>query len=687
MKPAGPHTPPPPYDEHRHERPARLETSVKQVSSLHKTDQDGAQGQKLQEMVSAYNMQHTCVGRQCDKREPRSDSRGQLIDSLVAPKKFIHYVTIEPLAFLAILAIYIEFPSIQDLIYTKICLQVVSNHSNLTAILNQTYPSVMSRDTNLQSIVETSQLSARGRISQMDTIGANQTISPIANLRPFNYQSTGHFICDRLNKTATPPDVKREISQLDSLFWLKYQLIICLLCGLSSPYWGGMSDKIGRLIPLNFPILMAAISNTISLIFGLLISMDSHHLFKIEWLYLGALLTGISGGQAIIIVNSFSVISDNSSSESRSKRMTVLETIIYLSHMAGFFTNKHIMTLGLSPIGSPWLNRHFVAFSLCVLLNLVCILYSVVKLRHHKFHRFLNNFEREQQETNAGELFTTGNSSNISGHLNRMDSNGIPTLGPEADINFGASSDRQRELTCSSPDDVDGPIAKADKRFTSWAVVLTLDYYRQTYSTITARRESRNIIWLLLFCGFISALSLTSLISLLYIYLRMDPFNWTTSQYSSWNSINSAGKGVALICLTLSMKFIRGWNVPDPLVAAVGFLSKGIGLTMIALAPSSAIIDWAPLALIFSEFSMPPMRSLLSKLVIHEEVGKIYSCLAAIQSLCFLAGNVIFYVAYNSLDLHNFFRISFIVVASLQFVAVLVMLSVYHHLRKRVIFI
>lgn len=690
MKPASP--PPPNQDQH--------ESTVSNLGY----DLHAGQRTSPKELADRYNRQHNCAMNSAHSPQTRSDSRGRLVDTLIAPKRFFNYITIEPLAFVAILALYIEFPSIQDLIYTKICLQVVSNHPHLSASnMNSTIAQVTSRSlqvaqTGISSFNPANATRSLNYLNlDLDRI-SNSTRLPLnANGRiqqppstipvkpqEVNYQTADHFLCDRLNKTAIPKDIRQEISNLDSLFWLKYQLIICILCALSSPYWGGMSDRIGRLIPLNLPILMAVLSNLISLIFGISISMNSHHLFRIEWLYLGALLIGISGGQAVMIVNSFSFISDNTSNESRSKRITILETVIYLSHGAGFFINEHIMKLGLSPIERAWSNRHFVAFSICIILNLFCTLYTLLRLRHYKFHRFLNNFEREQQEAAAGSYHTSGGSVGPLASLSRLDSCGVPVRLGDREI---SNPDRQRELTSSTPDDLDGPIVKADKRFSHWGVVLTLDYYKQTYVTITKRRDSRALIWSLLLCGFISALSLTSLMSLLYVYLRMDPFNFSTSQYSSWNFLNSIGKGLALVTLTLCMKFVRGWNVPDPLVAAIGFLSKAIGLTMIGLAQSPLLVSWAPCALILSEFSMPPMRSLLSKLVIQEEVGKIYSCLAAIQSLCFLLGNIIFYLAFNSLDLQDFFQVSFLVVAALQFVAVLIMLSIYHHLRKRVIII
>lgn len=640
----------------------------------------------------------------------------QFIESMSVKKRFFSHITVEPVAFLAILALYIEFPSIQDLIYTKICLQVVSNHPvNLASnrllphqLLNSTQAPVMlstlSSSTNDESNPVRSNISQAGVInfkvdSQMaylngslsstlappnsnGRIGSGENMNQI-HIQPLDTSyllgnsPNAHLLCDRMNKSAAPSSVRQEIADEVSLFWLKYQILVCLLCAISCPYWGGISDQVGRLIPMNTSILAAALSNVISLAFGMLISLNSHQLFRVEWLYIGGAMIGVAGGQAVLIVNAFGFLSDNTTSEARSKRVMVMESVIFVAHSVGFLASKYIMKLGLSSIEKPWLNRHFVAFSACVLLNLLSFLYSICKLRHHKFHRFLNNFEREQQEA----TFANASSSTLA----TVDSRSNHANNGETGM---VSSERLRELTASTPDDLDGPIAKSDKRWSNtWSILFTLKYYSQTFDTATKERDSRSIILLLLLCGFFSAMSLATLMSLLYVYLKMDPFNWTTSQYSAWNSYGSMSRGVALIGLTICMRFIKGWNVPDALVAALGFLSKGAGLLMIALANSSAIVFWSLVALTPSEFSLPPIRSLLSKLVARDELGKVYSCLAAIQSICFLIGNVAFYLAYNTLDMQNFFQLSFIVVAGFQFAAVIIMLIVDTTLRRRVMII
>lgn len=702
-------TPPPPYGAHSESdvacRASPLEETIPKSRESGVPHYDGkipmspgaisdrsTQPHKLQDQTDQFGPQPTCCVM---RRSSHSEQQAQFINAMSAPKKFFNFVTVEPLAFLAILAIYIEFPSIQDLIYTKICLQVVSDlpHINQTQqfvtprplISHSITRSRLNETLNNQSIVsqnfnrEPQKSLSNGRIGQqVDAVTAPPNLLQSNDHQALSGLSKGDVrqLCDRMNRTAIPLKIRQEIIEEDSLFWLKYQLIICSVCALSCPYWGGMSDKINRLIPLNVPIIVSVLSNTLSLIFGFLISLNSHDSLSVDWLFLGAVMVGLSGGQAVVIVGSFSFISDNTSSESRSVRVAILESVIYLSHSVGFLLTKFIMKLGLATPEQIWLNRHFVAFGLCVLLNIICVIYSTLKLRHQRFHRILNNFERNQQEAFAGESISTGTAA-LRGNLSGSD---CATSGA-----VSSNHERLRELTASTPDDLDGPIVRADRSWSSWGTVLLFNYYKETYTTTTKKRESRNVIILILLCGFISAMSLSILMSLLFIYLRTEPFEWTTSQYSSWNFITSITRGVALVCLTIGMKFMKNWNIPDPIVAAVGFLSKGIGLTMIALAQSTDIVNWSLLAFVMSEYSMPPIRSLLSKLVVREEVAKIYSCLAAMQSICFMMGSIILYFAYTSLKLQSFFRLSFFVVAGFQFLAVIIMLSIYTKLRRRVI--
>jgi hypothetical protein len=642
----------------------------------------------------------------------------QFVRSLVAPRSLLDRLSVEPLAFLAIVALYLEFPAIQDLIWTKICLDIVSRHpeattpsttlthpsgqqvpfnattpfnsqapfnNNHSAADGQHDPLLASNSTHTN--FDISQLPANGLIQQQSNSSTSPPLATTSNTTTHHdrhgaLSASQHLLCDRLNRKSVPDAIRQEIIDADSLFWLKYQILICALCLLASPYWGGLSDKIGRLVPMNVPIVAALVCNMISLVFGLLISLNSHALFHIEWLYLGAIIVGLSGGQSVLIMNVFSFLSDNTTSEERTRRVTVLESVIFVAHSLGFFLSKMIMLLGLDPPDRPWLNRHFVAFAACVLLHALCVLYSMAKLRHHTFHRFLNNFEREQQEAAIMDSSDQFGSSSLS--LSRPAGGGAGHSVAGADLVGGPAGERLRELTSSTPDDPDGPIARSDK--SNWSfkdTMMTFSYYRETYEIATKRRDTRATILLLLLSGFISSLSLATLMSLLFIYVKMEPFNWSTSQYSWWNSLSSITRGVALVSLTLAMRFYSGWSVPDPLVAALGFLAKGVGLLTLGLAQSSAHLNWALMPFAFSEFSMPPIRSLLSKLVVREELCKIYSCLGALQSFCFILGNLAFYAAFTIYTDQQLFRFNFLVVAAIEFGAVVLSLVIYTIIRSQ----
>lgn len=601
--------------------------------------------------------------------------QSSLIRSLSTRRGIFSHVTVEPATFCAVLALFIELPSVQDLIYTKICLENTANqtsqhpyhHSSLANNLN---PATTPIRLNDYANSTNNYLPSNGRIQGDSNV--IETIEVITH-RDDPY---GLLLCDRINKTRLAPQTRQSIENHYQKFWLTYQLIICLMCAFTAPYWGGISDRIGRLIPLNIPLLMASVSSGFYLCCGILASLGMESFYSVKWLYLCAILVGLSGGQAVVIVNSFGFVSDNSSLESRSKRIVILETVQNVGHSIGFMLAKYIMRMSLDINTNlpKWLNRHAIAFITCMLLNLSGILYSVIFLRHLKFHRFLNNFEQEQQETTAGNGYALKLDSVILQRSNN-DASGVHQSTP-----------RLYPVNSSSQANLDDALAN-DSDHKCLSVFWTLGYYKQTYTTLTKPREFRSIILLLLLCGFISSTSLALLISLLYIYLRANPFNMSTSDYSSWNMWTSINQGIALILLSLCMKFVRSWDVPDPLVASLGFLSKSLGLLMIGLAESSGVITWASLAFILSEFSMPPIRSLLSKLVVQDELGKVYSSLSALLSLCFVFTNIAFYLAFNTIEHRQFYRLSFLVVSGLQFGAFATMLYIYTRLRRKTIIV
>lgn len=609
------------------------------------------------------------------RRLPQLNDQSTFVRSLTTTRSSIPYVTIEPVTFLSVLALFIEFPSLQDLLYTKICLQY--------------FPEPDSDDIKMNPSINYTSISAFTRQSrhQLNTNDStNYQLLMYNNARnDDNYETlvSRIRICDQSDKTSLNQNIRIQIEIEQQTCWLIFQITIGFLCALTAPFWGGVSDKIGRLLPLNLAILSAILANGVYLIAGVLICIDKHELFPMGCFYITAVLIGLSGGQAVVLVNSFGFISDITSNESRSKRIVVLETIQNIAHTCGWLLSRIVTTLPIfikKGSSSFYKNRHIEAFSLSMTLNILAILYSIISLRHHKFHRFLNNFEREQQAA------ATQNSpiDTISESITRThDVNSEQTTNSRVFRVSYHGEARMRSLQSNGQNDLDSSLEALEPHRPCWKSVWTFEHYRQTFVTLTKSRDSRCTILLLILCGFISYTYLTITLSLLYIYLTASPFKFETASYSIWNMINSILQGATLIGLSISMKLIKRWDLPDPLIGSLGFLSKALGLLAIGLAKTDKMIYWISLILIFSELTMPPIRSLLSKLVVKDEIGKVFACLSALTSICIVSSNVIFYVAWKSLRQENFYRLIFIGVASLHFGCFVIMLYIHNQLRNR----
>lgn len=720
-----------------------------------------------------------------------SNAQVQFIYSLTGRRNFLRSITTEPLTFLAILSLFIEFPVIQDLIYTKVCLETVANNNNtligsnslnLNQKINQSNPTINIELSNITIVptinsshefeygdgssqhpnfsspynsssqtlpsnnsvtdnvpdlsIITEQLAPEGKIQNFSNLVAQvqaQLTASSSSSQQKQESNTGKNatllkMCTKNSgNEITDKELRNKIDNSYLDFWLRYQMTICFICMLTIPYWGGLSDRIGRIIPLCAPIVTALCGNILSIVYTIIIKMDLQHMIAVEWFYLGAIFIGLSGGQAVLMVNSFSFISDHSTSENRSLRVTILEAIIFAAHSIGLYMSKYYLSItSVNEQQEPWLNRHSYAFFACAFFNIVALLYAVIWLRRIKFHKFINNFEREQQEIlnySTAQLSSATSFTQVNDEHN-LRSTTVTPIHSMSNINdaqdkecssvssikqsnspvLSVSQQRLNTSNFNSNLALNSPACDDEEKHYSTskitAILTPITYYKQTYMTVVQKRPTRSMIIVLLLCGFISALALTIQISLVYSYLRRIPFIWDTSQYSLWSAMGSLSKGIALIMLSIYIRFVDFWTIPDSIVSAIGFLSKGAGLLMMALAEDSSLIQWSLYASVLSEFTLPPIRSLLSKLVIREEIGKLFSCLAAGQSICLSVSTLIFYLSHkhSSSEListlqmvstqdssMSFFRLSFMIVSIFQFVAASVLLILHKTLNKRIL--
>ncbi|XP_053206200.1 uncharacterized protein LOC128390496 [Panonychus citri] len=134
--------------------------------------------------------------------------------------------------------------------------------------------------------------------------------------------------------------------------------------------------------------------------------------------------------------------------------------------------------------------------------------------------------------------------------------------------------------------------------------------------------------------------------SILYVFLRNKPLNWTSDLYSYLQSINYLlGGCTLLIMVPLVQKFIPRL-VNDDLFALMGFTSRAVGLIAIGLAHSSLHAFLTPLGFIFSELTLPSLKSIVSKIVDADEKGKAFAFLGLLSNVTFLLGSQISSLIY-----------------------------------------
>jgi hypothetical protein len=93
---------------------------------------------------------------------------------------------------------------------------------------------------------------------------------------------------------------------------------------------------------------------------------------------------------------------------------------------------------------------------------------------------------------------------------------------------------------------------------------------------------------------------------------------------------------------------------------------------MIGFANNTILMFSSIILLIFSEYPLPAIRSLLSKLVAIDEKGKVFAFLSSLQNICLFTGGIIFPLIYKNEVINNSYAgLSFEITAIFQIIALL----------------
>ncbi|RWS23890.1 Proton-coupled folate transporter-like protein [Leptotrombidium deliense] len=363
-----------------------------------------------------------------------------------------------------------------------------------------------------------------------------------------------------------------------------YLAILYFLAILPCLYVGSWSDHFGRRKPLCIPFIFSIFAS-VSLVFAsVFVSSDI-----MAFVFLAAGFSGISGGTMSLTANCFGYISDITSELNRTKRIIVLEAMLFLGGFCGF----NLAGLLLSNIGKDLQY----AFLVTLALYIVSLIYIFCFL-------------------------------------------------------------------CESRE-----VKTAD-----WRYAIKLDHFRKVMKTVFQKRDSaykRPKILLLMICGMISVIAIAAQTSILFPFLKN--LGWESSLYGYYSGLMNLVNGISLVViLPLACKYLPHF-FSDAIIAIFGFCSKAAGLLLLGFSTSTALVFVTPIVFLFNEFTMPPIRSLLSKLVNDDEKGRIFAFLSACQNVAQFFGTL----AFTSLfaETVNWFPgTCFEIVALMQIIALLLFL-------------
>ncbi|XP_071454037.1 proton-coupled folate transporter-like [Hetaerina americana] len=215
-----------------------------------------------------------------------------------------------------------------------------------------------------------------------------------------------------------------------------------------------------------------------------------------------------------------------------------------------------------------------------------------------------------------------------------------------------------------------------------WKELIGLNHLLGSIKTSFKEREGgkrTNIMFL-----FVSALIIMTAtegeISQTFVYVHEDPPGWSLNRFGIYFAMRS---GIA--CLPL---LFVGWLQPredehpclrlplpeDHNICSIGLLSKIAGLILLGFSSSTIPLFLVPVVSLLGYLCIPTLRSLLSKQVEADELGKIFSFLAMLQNLCTLLGSIIFNGLYP-LTRHIFRGMVFEIGAVILIIPLIIMLS------------
>ncbi|XP_054152722.1 solute carrier family 46 member 3-like [Oppia nitens] len=465
--------------------------------------------------------------------------------------KVIGQITVEPLAFLYMFAIFGEFSTYQDLLWERVCSDYFMNNGN---------------------------------------------------------NSSSSSTCT-ISKASSTESQALAIIQARSADQLLYNNIAMTCSSIVGSFMAGSYGDInGRLLPLTFPPLLSLVAQVLYLCSAYYMSHSTttSSVNVLAMLTACQLLGGISGASISLLANCFGYISDITDPKSRTRRMIAIEASVFVGQFLGSISTGFILKQynNSSQTAAHSYTKYYVCFGLFLGIHTVLVIYNWLRLSRYPVSHIQQRVVRQSKS-----------------------------------------------------------------RFSAKSVY---KLFSDVLSTVFRRRESNNRrVMFLIFGAFIMITYASEVMtSLMYLYVRNRPLLWQSSDYSFYNGIKFGVTGAALLVLPAVQLYV--WpTMGDITVAVVGVVSRTAGLVLIGFATNGAMMYSSVALLMFSEYPLPIIRSLLSKLVAPDERGKVFAFLTLWYNLCSLTGGIVFPLIYkHSLKTGGYTGICFQLAAGFQLVAI-----------------
>ena len=398
-------------------------------------------------------------------------------------------------------------------------------------------------------------------------------------------------LCENKNESSFKA---YEDNYLNFIQW--YNSLFYFFPLLTTTVMGSWSDLFGRRFTLMLPVLFSFVVQLI-LLYASTQILNQNILI---WILVCSALSGISGSSNTIISTTHSYLTNHVERTSLTKRLTILEACIFLGGFLGYNVTSQILKY------SHTSTKFIIGFALCAFMHLAILLY----------------------------------------------------------IKFCLSDKDEREI-------------KFNK-------LIKIRHFFDAFKILTKSRPKfgRPKLYILYYCALSSSFALSVQQMLLFTHLKS--FSWTTEKYSKLQGAISLANGLSLVLFfpIIQWALKKAFNFEntqtsrsnildgasshqqplnneieqnertfaespieqsvedqntlkdslaekvdskiDTIIVTLGFLSKFLGLGLLGLIRDDKYFYVIPPLLMFNEFAMPGIRSMISKTVGSQEKGKAF---------------------------------------------------------------